>query len=46
MAYAAAQAVRFRQYRKTLAYAAMAGRRSPLAAHRTAFRLGSALLGV
>jgi glycosyltransferase involved in cell wall biosynthesis len=46
IAYAATQAVRFHEYRKTVAYAVMAGRRSPLAAHRTAFRLGSALFGV
>jgi glycosyltransferase involved in cell wall biosynthesis len=46
IAYAATQAVRFHEYRKTFSYALMAGRRSPLAAHRTAFRLGSALFGV
>jgi glycosyltransferase involved in cell wall biosynthesis len=44
--YAAAQAMRFRNYRKTFAYVAMAGRRSGAAAPGMALRLGLAFLGV
>lgn len=46
IAYAATQAIRFREYRKTLAYAAMAGRRSPLAMPGIVLRVGLALLGI
>jgi glycosyltransferase involved in cell wall biosynthesis len=46
IAYAAMQAIRFGEYRKTLAYVAMAARRSPLATPRVALRVGLALLGI
>jgi hypothetical protein len=46
IAYAAMQAIRFGEYRKTLAYVAMAAHRSPLATPRVALRVGLALLGV
>jgi len=44
--YAATQAIRFRQYRKTLAYIAMAGRRSLPAMPRVVFRVGMAVFGI
>jgi len=44
--YAATQAIRFREYRKTLAYVAMAGRRSLPAMPRVMFRVGMAVLGI
>ncbi len=46
IAYAATQAIRFGEYRKTLAYAAMAGRRSPSAMPGVVLRVGLALLGI
>ena len=46
IAYAATQAIRFGEYRKMLAYAATAVRRSPLATPRIALRIGLALLGI
>jgi glycosyltransferase involved in cell wall biosynthesis len=44
--YAAAQAVRFRGYRKAARYALMAARRSPLAVPRVTLRVGLAFLGI
>jgi glycosyltransferase involved in cell wall biosynthesis len=44
--YAAAQAVRFRRYRKAVRYTFMASRRSPLAMPRVMMRLGLAFLGI
>ena len=44
--YAAAQAVRFRGYRKAARYVLMAARRSPLAMPRVALRVGLAFLGI
>jgi glycosyltransferase involved in cell wall biosynthesis len=46
IAYAATQAIRFGEYRKTFAFAAMAVRRSPSVAPGIALRLGLALLGI
>lgn len=44
--YAAAQAMRFHEYRKMLDYVAMAGRRSPRAAPGVMLRIGLAALGI
>jgi hypothetical protein len=44
--YAAAQAVRFRGYRKAARYALMAARRSPLAVPHVTLRVGLAFLGI
>jgi hypothetical protein len=46
ISYAAVQAARFHDFRKTVAYAAMAGRRSGAATPAMALRLGLALFGV